>query len=90
MQTLKLKTLVYWRFIPSHYLGFVDNYNKEKVICANKNTPTTIITKTTKTTTTKIFLLFQRQYIYMLEKERTLVIYSFAEKNSLFVWFMLE
>ena len=90
MQTLKLKTLVYWRFIPSHYLGFVDNYNKEKVICANKNTPTTIITKTTKTTTTKIFLLFQRQYIYMLEKERTLVIYSFAEKNSLFIWFMLE
>ena len=90
MQTLKLKTLVYWRFIPSHYLGFVDNYNKEKVICTNKNTPTTIITKTTKTTTTKIFLLFQRQYIYMLEKERTLVIYSFAEKNSLFVWFMLE
>ena len=90
MQTLKLKTLVYWRFIPSHYLGFVDNYNKEKVICANKNTPTTIITKTTKTTTTKIFLLFQRQYIYMLEKEHTLVIYSFAEKNSLFVWFMLE
>lgn len=90
MQTLKLKTLVYWRFIPSHYLGFVDNYNKEKVICTNKNTPTTIITKTTKTTTTKIFLLFQRQYIYMLEKERTLVIYSFAEKNSLFIWFMLE
>ena len=90
MQTLKLKTLVYWRFIPSHYLGFVDNYNKEKVICTNKNTPTTIITKTTKTITTKIFLLFQRQYIYMLEKERTLVIYSFAEKNSLFVWFMLE
>ena len=65
MQTLKLKTLVYWRFIPSHYLGFVDNYNKEKVICTNKNTPTTIITKTTKTTTTKIFLLFQRQYIYI-------------------------
>ena len=90
MQTLKLKTLVYWQFIPSHYLGFVDNYNKEKVICTNKNTPTTIITKTTKTTTTKIFLLFQRQYIYMLEKERTLVIYSFAEKNSLFIWFMLE
>ena len=90
MQALKLKTLVYWRFIPSHYLGFVDNYNKEKVICTNKNTPTTIITKTTKTTTTKIFLLFQRQYIYMLEKERTLVIYSFAEKNSLFIWFMLE
>ena len=90
MQTLKLKTLVYWRFIPSHYLGFVDNYNKEKVICTNKNTPTTIITKTTKTTTTKIFLLFQRQYIYMLEKERTLVIYSFAEKSSLFIWFMLE
>ena len=41
IQILNLKTLGYLWFIPSYYLGFVDNYNEEKVNVTNKITPTT-------------------------------------------------
>ena len=48
---------------PSHYLEVVDNFNKEKVVAANKITRITFIIETTKITNSKIFPLFWRQYL---------------------------
>ena len=39
IQILKLETLNYFWFIPSHYLEFVNNYNEEKVIIIIKTFP---------------------------------------------------
>ena len=50
-------------FIPFHYIGVADNYNKHTVIATNKVTLATIITETTKTATTKTSPLFQKQYL---------------------------
>ena len=49
------KTLDHLWLIPAHYLRIVNDYNKI--------THGTVITETTKTATTKIFSLFQKQYL---------------------------
>ena len=43
----------------SHYLGAVDNYNKEKVIATNKITPATGVTKTNEVPPLKLFVYFR-------------------------------
>ena len=53
-----MQTLGNLWFIPAHYLEAVDNYNKDKVIAANKITPTTGINETAEIPLLKLFLYF--------------------------------
>ena len=56
---------LYSWFIPSHYLGAVDDYNKEKVMTTNKITLTTGINETAKIPPLKHFLYFSiRDIVY--------------------------
>ena len=58
IKILKLQTLGNLRFILSHYLEVVDNYNKEKLTTTNKITPTSSIYETAKMPLLKLFLYF--------------------------------
>ena len=74
IKTLKLQTLDNLRFIPSHYLEAVDNYNEEKETAINKISPTSGINKTAKMTLLT-FPLFQYQRQCLLIKWIYIYIY---------------